>query len=182
MAERLRRAREEAGLTLRQVADRAGLAPSTVQKVESGKIIPSVAVMVRLADALNRRASFFIEDDAQAMADVRFVPRGSGRRVGKAANPVRFEQIAEPLANPRMEAFLITVKPGGRSGSDEPIIYRGEEIVVCTRGTLVFEMRGQEHRLHRGDTLHFKGDIPHTWYNPGPEDAEMIMVCDFVYP
>lgn len=181
MAERLRRAREEAGLTLRQVAARANLAPSTVQKVESGKIVPSVAVMVRLADALNRRASFFIEDDAQAVADIRFVPRGAGRRVGKASAPVRFEQIAEPLVNPKMEAFLIQVRPGGRSGSDEPIIYRGEEIVVCTRGTLVFEVRGQQYGLRRGDTLHFKGDIPHSWFNPGPGDAEMLMVCAFVY-
>ncbi len=137
--------------------------------------------MVRLADALNRRASFFIEDDAQAVADIRFVPNGAGRRAGRAAAPVRFQQIAEPLVNPKMEAFLIQVKPGGRSGSDEPIIYRGEEIVVCTRGTFVFEMRGQQYGLRRGDTLHFKGDIPHSWHNPGPGDAEMLMVCAFVY-
>jgi transcriptional regulator with XRE-family HTH domain len=182
MTERIRRAREEAGLTLRQLADRAGVAASTIQKVESGKIVPSVAVMVRLADALNRRASYFIESDGQTLTDVRHVPHGAGRRLGEATAAVQFEHIAEPLVNPRMEAFRIRVKPGGRSGGEDPIIYRGEEIVVCTRGSLVFEIREQEHHLHPGDSLHFKGDIPHAWYNPGPGEAEMIMVCAFVYP
>lgn len=182
MAERLRRTREEAGLSLRQLAERAGVAASTIQKVESGKIVPSVAVMVRLADALNRRAAHFIEDDGQTLTDVRLLRRGSGRRVGKPAAPVIFEHIAEPLLDPRMEAFRVTVKPGAHSGGEEPITYRGEEIVLCTRGTLVFEMRGQEYRLRPGDTLHFKGNIPHTWRNPGPGEAEMIMVCAFAYP
>lgn len=180
MAERLRRAREDAGLTLRQVGERSGLAPSTIQKVERGQIIPSVAVMVRLADALNRPASFFIEDNEHAEADIRIVPRGAGRQVGKGS-PVQFVHVAEPLISPKMEAFLIKVEPGARSGGQEPIIYRGEEIVICMRGTLVFEIREQEYRLRRGDVLHFKGDIPHTWHNPGPGDGEMLMVCAFAY-
>lgn len=181
MAEKLRRAREDLGLTLRQMGERSGLAPSTIQKVERGQIIPSVAVMVRLAEALNRPASFFIEDDERAEADVRLIPRGAGRRVGKGS-PVEFVHVAEPLVNPKMEAFLIKVQPGGRSGGQETIIYRGEEIVICTRGTLVFEIRGREYRLRRGDVLHFKGDIPHTWHNPGPREGEMLMVCAFTYP
>lgn len=181
MAERFRRAREEAGLTLRQLAQRAGVSASTIQKVERGKIVPTVAVMVRMADALNRRPSSFIEEDEQPLTDVRLVPSGSGRLIGKAGAPVRFEQIAEPLRNPKMEAFRVTVEPGGRSG-DDPIRYRGEEIVICTRGTLVFEMKGEAYCLGPGDVLHFKGDIAHTWRNPGPEEAEMIMVCAFTYP
>ncbi len=40
IAERFRRAREEAGLTLREVAERAELAPSTIQKIENQRIVP----------------------------------------------------------------------------------------------------------------------------------------------
>lgn len=117
VAERFRRAREEAGLSLCELAERAGLAPSTIQKIENHKIVPSIAVAVRLAHALNRRASFFIEDDQQAPTDVRLIPRGQGRRLGKdASSSAVFQQIAEPLVNPKMEAYLVTVRPGGRSG------------------------------------------------------------------
>ncbi len=182
IAERFRRAREEAGLTLRQVAQRAGLAPSTIQKIENRKIVPSIAVAVRLAHALNRKASFFIEEDEQARTDVRLTPSGRGRPLGgDSYAPVTIEQIAEPLVNPRMEAFLITVQPGGESGSGEPIMYRGEEIVICTQGRFRFFVRDQEHVLAPGDTLHFKGEIPHRWENPGPQAAAMIVICAFSY-
>ncbi len=182
IADRFRRAREEAGLTLREVAERAGLAPSTVQKIENRKIVPSIAVTVRLANALNRRASYFIEEDQQAATDVRFVPRGSARKLGKISYPFTFEHIAEPLVNPRMEAYRVTVQPGGQSGSgEEPIIYRGEEIIVCTKGRIRVEVRDEQYVMSPGDTLHFKGDLPHRWENAGADEATMILVCAFNY-
>ena len=78
-----------------------------------------------------------------------------------------------------MEAYLVTVQPGGQSDSSEPITYRGEEIFICTKGRLRFELRGKEYLLSPGDTLHLKGDIPHRWENPGPREAAMLMVGAF---
>lgn len=179
IAERFRQAREEAGMSLREAAERADLAPSTVQKIETNKIVPSIAVAVRLAHALNRRPSYFIEDDQEAPTDVRVIPAGTGRRLGKNPASVVFEQIAEPLINPRMEAYVITVPPGGRSDTSEPITYRGEEIFICIKGTMSVELRDQEYLLSPGDTLHLKGDIPHRWSNPGPQEAEIIMIGAF---
>ena len=181
IAERFRRGREESGLTLRQAAERAGLAPSTIQKIENHKIVPSIAVVVRLAHALNRRASYFIEDNHQEQTDVRLIERGHGRRLTTDDAPVAVEQIAEPLVNPRMEAFQITIQPGGQSGEIESMIYRGEEIVICKKGKLRFELRGQEYFLSPGDTLHLKGDIPHGWENHGSQEAVIIIVCAFSY-
>ena len=128
IAERFRRGREESGLTLRQAAERAGLAPSTIQKIENHKIVPSIAVVVRLAHALNRRASYFIEDNHQEQTDVRLIERGQGRRLTTDDAPVAVEQIAEPLVNPRMEAFQLTIQPGGRIGGIEALSYRGAEV------------------------------------------------------
>ena len=181
IAERFRRGREELGLTLRQAAERAGLAPSTIQKIENHKIVPSIAVVVRLAHALNRRASYFIEDNHQEQTDVRLIERGHGRQLTKDDAPVAVEQIADPLVNPRMEAFQLTIQPGGQSGEIESMIYRGEEIVICKKGKLRFELRGQEYLLSPGDTLHLKGDIPHGWENPGSHEAVIIIVCAFSY-
>jgi transcriptional regulator with XRE-family HTH domain len=49
---RLRELRKDAGLTLAQLADRVGMSTSNVSKYENGRIVPSVAVVARLADAL----------------------------------------------------------------------------------------------------------------------------------
>ncbi len=179
-AEKFRRTREEAGLSLRELAEKASLAPSTVLKVERSQVIPSLAVCIRLADALNRKISYFVEEE-NPTDDVRFVPRGAGRLASNRGSRVRTEVIAAPLVNPRMEAFLVTVDAGGGSGREAPIIYRGEEIVAGMKGRVEFTVRGTTYLLRPGDTLHFKGDIPHRWRNPGPGEAQMLMVCAFGY-
>lgn len=179
-AEKFRRAREDAGLSLRDLAEKAGLAPSTVLKVERSHMVPSMAVCIRLADALNRKISWFFEE-TEATDDVRLIPRRKARVAEPRGGRVRTEVLAEPLVNPRMEGFLLTVAPGAGSGRDAPIVYRGEEIVIGVKGRLRFEIRGVEYVLRPGDTLHFKGDIPHAWCNLGPGEAQVLMICAFGY-
>jgi|SRR5262245_5879108 len=179
-AEKFRRAREEVGLSFRQLAEKAGLAPSTILKVERSQAVPSLAVCIRLADALNRKISYFVEED-DPTSDVRYVAKGRGRVASTPGSRVRTEVIAEPLVNPRMEAFIVTVGPGGSSGREAPIIYRGEEIVIGMKGRLDFAVRDTTYVLRPGDTLHFKGDIPHRWRNPGSREAQMLMACAFGY-
>jgi transcriptional regulator with XRE-family HTH domain len=179
-AEKFRRAREEAGLSLRDLAQKAGLAPSTVLKVERSQVIPSLAVCIRLADALNRKISYFVEEE-NAAADVRFVPGGRGRRASPHGSRVSTEVVAEPLVNARMEAFVLTIQPSGGSGREAPIVYRGEEVVFGLKGRVRFDVRGTTYVVRPGDTLHFKGDVPHRWENRGPGEAQILMICDFGY-
>ncbi|MGH7859852.1 MAG: helix-turn-helix domain-containing protein, partial [Candidatus Binatia bacterium] len=164
-AEKFRRAREEAGLSLRELGEKAGLSPSTILKVEQSLVIPSIAVCIRLADALNRKISWFVEDE-ESKVDVRLVPSRKGKIARRSGALVHTEVIAEPLRNPRMEAFRVTLAPRGGSGRDAPVVYRGEQIVIGVKGRVRFEIRGEEHVIRPGDTLHFKADIPHSWQNP----------------
>ncbi|GBD12359.1 HTH-type transcriptional regulator PuuR [bacterium HR24] len=179
LPKRLRQAREQEGLSLRQLARRAGVAASTIQKIEKGALVPSVAVVLRLAEALGRRPSYFISP-VDEERELELVRAGEGRPISKPGGAVAFYYVAEPLKEPIMEAYLVEVAPGGHSGEESPLAYRGEEIVLCLRGHLLFEFEGGEVvELRPGDVLHFKGHLPHRWYNPGPERAEMLMVCSF---
>jgi transcriptional regulator with XRE-family HTH domain len=60
----LRQLRQDAGMTLEQVAGAIGMTRSTVSKYETGKILPLVSVVERLADALNADA-----DQRRALID-----------------------------------------------------------------------------------------------------------------
>src|SRR5215207_6490472 len=52
IGEEIRRRREEKGLTGFQLAAKAGMAPSAVSQIETGKRTPSSASVVKLAEAL----------------------------------------------------------------------------------------------------------------------------------
>jgi transcriptional regulator with XRE-family HTH domain len=53
IGEEVRRRREELGLTGAQLAAKAGMAPSAVSQIETGKRTPSSASVMKLAAALN---------------------------------------------------------------------------------------------------------------------------------
>ena len=53
VAERIRSARQKAGLTQKALAERVGMAPSNYNRLEKGRHLPSTESLVRLAESLN---------------------------------------------------------------------------------------------------------------------------------
>lgn len=62
VARRIRQWRADAHLTLHQLAQRSGVATSTIQKVETLQMVPSVAVLLKIAQGLGRPAADFLAD------------------------------------------------------------------------------------------------------------------------
>ena len=61
--EMVRLARESRGLGLKELAERVGVVPSSISRVESGLRDCSQAMLAKLADALGYPASFFCQSD-----------------------------------------------------------------------------------------------------------------------
>ncbi|MBW2498426.1 MAG: helix-turn-helix transcriptional regulator [Deltaproteobacteria bacterium] len=64
MAKQIRGCRMEEGLTLQQLSTRSGVAASTIHKVESGQMVPTVAILLKIARGLGRRPDELVRDQA----------------------------------------------------------------------------------------------------------------------
>jgi transcriptional regulator with XRE-family HTH domain len=62
LARRLREARRESALTLKQVEHLSGFSSTHVSEIERGRTTPTVDALVRIARALRRDPCYFIED------------------------------------------------------------------------------------------------------------------------
>lgn len=163
---RIRSWREHEGLTLQDLARRSGLATSTVQKVETGTMTPSVAVLLKLARGLGRRAAELIHDGSYEV-EVLHLPASERQRVGVEGRSC-FERLSGDLYDAALESWRVTLEPGASSGR-EPICYEGEELVVCERGVLTLQVADRDHILGPGDVLHFKATLLHSWRNDGAD-------------
>ena len=172
ISRRLRRFREEDALTLQELALRGGLATSTVQKVETGQMMPSLAVLLKLAHGVRRPISELLEND-DAEIDV-FHSRACDRAALATGGSLVAERLSGNLPKPALETWQLTLEPGASSGSD-PIQYDGEELVVCEQGLVTFRIGEDEYTLHAGDSLHFRACIPHSWYNEGAGPARFTI-------
>lgn len=174
LGEKLKKVRQESGLSLKDFAQLAGVAPSTVQKIENGKMIPSILVLMKITRGLNRSLNYFLEDTEEP-PDVRLVRwRDRKRSINPEIGAV-IESIARPLKEPLMDAYILRIEPGG-SVKGGPLSHAGEELVYCYRGKVEFMIGGERYVIGRRDTIHFKASIPHEWRNLSPRESVLIMV------
>ena|SRR5438309_641235 len=64
LLKRMRELREAAGLSLADVAERAGMDKAFVSRLETGQGNPTVDTLTRYAAAIGKRVVFGVEDDA----------------------------------------------------------------------------------------------------------------------
>ena len=171
IADRIRRWRDEAGLTLQELAHKSSVATSTIQKIETGQMIPSVAVMLKVARGLDRRPADLIREGSDDVEAV--LLRARERHPVGVEGKLLVERLCGDLPDPALETWRVTLHPGHSSGPE--MHYGGESIVICEAGELSVRLGEAEHVLRPGDTLHFKAHLPHGWRNDGRKPARFVI-------
>lgn len=155
--------RREQRLSLQQLAIRADVSAAAIHKIERSDMVPTVTTLLKIASALGRPASYFIEDD-QTAGPVAFTASTNRPAVYTPHNGLHLAGISGPYSPFRCAAAVATVDPGANSGT-KLLTHPGEELVHVLDGVFVFEIAGERYELSNGDTLHFIGDQPHRWAN-----------------
>lgn len=172
ISQRIREARDAAGLTLQELAANSGVATSTIQKVETEQMIPSVAVVLKIARGLGTHVSQLVQEGDESL-EVSHVSARERHEIGKKGK-LLVERLSGDLLEPALEMWRVTLHPGVSSGR-QAIEYDGEEIAICEAGEVTFCLGEQEYLLATGDSLHFKASIPHFWRNDGSSPARFTV-------
>lgn len=121
----IREAREAAGLTQAELAERLGTTQSAVARLESGRSAPTVATLDRVAAALGLRLSVRLERAAGAgPADESSVP---ARRAGRAPASTAAWYRRHPPPARRFVQTLASVARRAREG--EPFMLAAREFL-----------------------------------------------------
>lgn len=164
LAQNLRALRGVRGLTQQQAARLAEIPRATWTNLESGAANPTLAVLHRVAAAL--QVSF-----EELMA----APRASARLHPKDTIPLQHRGAAKvrkllPDRVPGSEIDRIALPPGARMGG-VPHTAGTWEYLAVERGTIVVTASGASWTVEAGDVLSFRGDQKHGYTNPGRTEA-----------
>lgn len=87
LGNRIRRFRQERGLTLEQLSEKSGLSASYLSTIERGLKKPSIPVLKRIADALHVSPALLVQDADQSFTGekLRFLREGRGLTVEELA-------------------------------------------------------------------------------------------------
>ena len=173
IAGRVKRWREEAEMTLKELADAAGVSASTVHKVENGQVSPTVSVLLRIAYGLNRPAVDLIAMEDDVPGDY-LITRANDRIRFEDDEGNSVEKAARELENPQIDLWRATIQPG--AVSDQGVLNEeGELIIHCDEGEFVFWLNDEEVTLEAGDSIHCKAWVPRRWENRSNSTATITV-------
>jgi transcriptional regulator with XRE-family HTH domain len=159
IAAALRRERERAGMSLTELARRAGIAKSTLSQLEAGTGNPSVETLWALGVALGIPFSRLVEPPSPA---VRVVRKGEGPRIQADRADFIGKLLAAGSPHARRDVYVIELEPGtGRYA--EPHIPGTVEHLVVAAGRVRSGPEDAPVELAPGDYAAFAGDVPHRY-------------------
>jgi transcriptional regulator with XRE-family HTH domain len=168
--------RQEQRLSLQQLAVKAEVSAAAIHKIERNDMVPTITTLLKVATALDRPVSYFVERADGQPEPVAFTPSSERPALFTPHAGLALAGVSGPYAPFRSAAALATVEPGADSG-EKPLVHAGEELVFTLEGTLVFDIAGKRHEVGVGDALHFMGDQPHHWANEGSSEARVLWIA-----
>ncbi|BCM86730.1 helix-turn-helix domain-containing protein [Methylobacterium indicum] len=181
-AARVKALRQARDLTMHEVAQAAGLAPSTISKIEQGRLSPTYENILKLAAGLQVDVAELFGDSSSPMSfGRRSVTRaGAGARLSTAQYD--YEMLCPDLAKKIFTPLLTTIK--ARSSKEFPgyIQHAGEEFIYVISGTV--ELKTDTYQplvLEQGDCCYFDSMMGHLCVSTGDKEAVVLWVCSQVF-
>lgn len=173
---RVRRARTIAGIRMRELAEMIGCAESTISKIESGRVVPSLPMLQRIVEALGRDLSSFFGADPDAPC----VVQRAGARVVTTTDPIRegngitYERMVAFGGGNLLEANIHVVAPGG--SKEDRVTHQGETLGYVLEGQIELTIEETSYMLSAGDSFSYKNHLTSRYRNPGAVVARMLWV------
>ncbi|HET7685572.1 MAG TPA: XRE family transcriptional regulator [Candidatus Limnocylindria bacterium] len=168
----LRRARRGRGLTLRQVAESAGVTESFLSQVERDIASPSIATLRRIAVALGMSIGQVLDEAGPHGQLV----RAADRRVVTYPGLHARDEFLTDGTNARLQVILSRIEPGGGTGAEAYAHESDEECLIVLEGRLTLWVGDETYALEAGDAIRYSSRVPHRNQNPGPGVARVLFV------
>jgi transcriptional regulator with XRE-family HTH domain len=174
VGERIRRRRQEQGLTLRELAERIGLTAGYLSRVENQQITPSLDALQAIATALHVPMFFFLDSAASEP-----VVRAHSRRQLSFPNSFLSYELLTPAGASQMMAVLIRLAPGARRVTP-PLAQANEQWMFVLEGRLAIDVDGARYTLDTHDAIYYNGNLLREFACGG--DQDVVVICTVVPP
>ena len=174
IGEQLRELRLIKAMTLKDVAQLAGISVGYLSQLERNQSRLPIGVLKKISDALGVHMNWFFQGGPQGAAHERdVVVRAQHRRRLSFTGLGITEELLSPNLSGPLELLISTIEPGADS---ENYSHDGAEAGVVLAGTLDLWISDRHFRLREGDSFSFKSTEVHRCANPADIPTRVLWV------
>ncbi|WP_299350545.1 XRE family transcriptional regulator [uncultured Shimia sp.] len=177
LGQRVRELRKAGKWTLEQAAKQAGLARSTLSKIENGQMSPTFDALKKLAIGLEISVPQLFTPPQKGQVNGRLSVVASGEGVHQATTTYEHELLAENLTKKTMLPYRARVRARSMDDFDGWVRHDGEEFLYVLTGVVrLFTEFYEPIEMRRGDSAYYDGSMGHNLLSVSDEDALVLWV------
>lgn len=180
IGKRIKDIRKSNKKTISTIANAAQVSNGLISRIENGRTIPSLPVLLNIINALEVEVSVFFDGMPKSSRQNYIVSRADENSIIEKeddANGFKYKYIfGKQLSSIGFEAVLLEVKPDSQREKVETDAY---EYKYVLSGECVYSIGDDEVLIKEGDSIFFDGRIPHVPVNRSSMTCKMLVLYFF---
>lgn len=176
IGKKIRKIRQKQQIKLHELAEEAQISKSLLSKIETGRTIPSLPVLISVIQTLKVDMSAFFEGIDVQQSTAYIHKRQSEYSAFEKEEALGFLYrfiLGSNIGNLALEAVILELQPDSRR---EKVVTDGFEFKYLLKGQVEYHLGNEIVRMQTGDSLFFNGKIPHVPVNKSKELAIMLVI------
>ena len=181
LGQRVRDLRKARGWTLEQAAVQAGLARSTLSKIENGQMSPTYEALKKLAEGLAVSVPQLFTPPSRAQVTGRRAVTRAGEGQAQATATYEHELLAQALTRKQMLPYRARIRARDIAEFDGWVRHDGEEFLYVLTGMVRLYTEFYEPvDMKRGDSAYYDATMGHNVVSVSEEDATILWVTSLM--
>lgn len=181
IGKKIKEIRKGGNKTISEIALKAAVTGGLISRVENGRTIPSLPVLLKIIGALNVEVAEFFKGMAQASGAKYIISRKQDQGlIEKEDQAEGFEYRAifgKQLSSLGFEALILKISPNSKR---EKVCTDAFEFKYVLSGECFYRIDDEEVLLQEGDSIFFDGRIPHVPVNKGHLPTTLLVLYFFI--
>jgi transcriptional regulator with XRE-family HTH domain len=177
IGERIKHLRLKKSMGLVELGRHTGLSASFLSQLETGRVIPTLRNLARIAMVFSKDLNYFFEPEPQTLFRIH---RGKDRvRLPQSGVPEPsyfFESLGYMVPDRQLDPYFAEFLPAKPDSSPRSHQHFGCEFLYLLSGTLNLRHGETIHRIAEGDAVYLDASTTHSYECPGPAPATAIIV------
>jgi transcriptional regulator with XRE-family HTH domain len=177
IGKRIKDIRKKNKKTISTVANAAEVSNGLISRIENGRTIPSLPVLLNIINALEIEVSDFFEGMPKPTAANYIVSRAEDNSIIEKEDDAKgftYQYIfGKQLSSIGFEVVLLEVKPNSQREKVETDAF---EFKYMLSGECSYVIGDDEVLLKEGDSIFFDGRVPHVPINRSKTSAKMLVL------
>ena len=168
IGEKLKKSRNDKGMSLRELATKVELSASFLSQIEQN--------LKKIAHTLDVRVAYLIEDEEDDIRNIEYIKKENIRYIESLDSNIKMGILLSNNREKNMEPIIYEIGVDGESGRDFYSHGSSEEFIYILEGELEVYVVNKKYKLSKGDSLYFKSSLKHRFKNASKKEVKALWV------